>query len=103
VHRVAADVPLLGVVCEQVQPDFSPRGEGNIRVGRETGAARETEHHRVRLPGTVFFVKPATTTSLTHHEPNRSLSFFCVVPLPCFLAYGRAFEPPGAGAPPPPP
>jgi hypothetical protein len=63
VQRVAADVPLLGVVHERVEPDLSPHGEGNVRVGRETGAVREAEHHRVHLPDAAFFVKSATTTS----------------------------------------
>jgi hypothetical protein len=95
VHHVAAGVPLLEAVRERVEPDLSPRGEGNVRVGQETGAAREAEHHHVHLPGVAFFVKPVTTTSLTQREPTHSLAFLCVVPfssLPCPWACLRVAE-----------
>jgi hypothetical protein len=95
VRRVAAGVPLLEAVHERVEPDLSPRREGNVRVGRETIAALEAEHRRVRLPGFAFFVKTATTTSPTQREPTRSLAFLCVVPfssLPCLWACLRAAE-----------
>jgi hypothetical protein len=96
---IAADAPLLGVGREQVEPDLSPREECNVRVEREAGAAQEAERRCVRLPGAATFVRPVMTTSSTQREPNRNLAFLCVVPLPCFHACGRAFKPPGTGAP----
>jgi hypothetical protein len=94
VRRVAADAPLLGAGREQVEPDLSPREEGNVRVEREAGAAQEAERRRVRLPGAATFVRPVTTTLPTQREPNRNVAFLCAVPLPCFHACGCAFVSP---------
>jgi hypothetical protein len=88
VRRVAVGVPLLEVARERVEPDLSSCEEGSVCIGRETGAMREAEHRRARLPGAVFFVKPATTTSPTHREPNRSLAFFAPFPYPVSLLVG---------------
>jgi hypothetical protein len=99
VRHVATDVPLLGAVRERVEPDLSPRGEGNVHVEREAGAAQEVEHRRVCLPGAAIFVKPATTTSPTQRE-HRGLSFSCIIPIPGLHACGCAFEPLSVGVPP---
>jgi hypothetical protein len=41
-----------------VEPDLPPHEEGDIRVGRKTGAAQEAERRRVRRPGTAIFTRP---------------------------------------------
>jgi hypothetical protein len=101
-RRVAAGTPLLEVARERVEPDLLPHEEGSVRIGQKTGAAQEVEHRRVRLPGAAFFIKPATTTSPTQREPNRSLAFLCIVSLPRYHFCERAVEPLGAGPPPSP-
>jgi hypothetical protein len=56
--------------------------EGVVRVGGEAGAEQEEGHHREHRRRARFFVKPATTTSLTRREPTRSLVLSCAVSPP---------------------
>jgi hypothetical protein len=93
VRCVATGAPLLGIDHDQLESGLSPREEEDVHVGQETGAAQGAGRRYVQLHHAAIFVRPATTTPSTKHEPTRSLPlllcrFFPL--LPCLSASLRA-------------